>query len=66
MLKGLSEKWGLKEIDTVRANDFMDDGSELKLALTINRNDGTAIFDFDVILYCLTEIGNGSRDVWEL
>ena len=47
MLKGLSEKWGLKEIDTVKATDFMDDGSELKLALTINRKDGTAHFDFE-------------------
>jgi 5-oxoprolinase (ATP-hydrolysing) len=49
MLKDLSLKWGLKEVDTVRAIDYMDDGSELKLALTIDRHAMTAHFDFEVI-----------------
>jgi hypothetical protein len=39
----------LKEVDTVRANDFMDDGSEIKLALTIDRIKMEATFDFEVI-----------------
>jgi 5-oxoprolinase (ATP-hydrolysing) len=33
-------------IDTVYAEDRMDDGSLIKLSLTINRVDGSAIFDF--------------------
>lgn len=48
MLKELSLKWGLKEIDTVRAVDYMDDGSELRLALTIDRVKQEATFDFEV------------------
>ncbi len=28
------------------ANDFLDDGSEIKLQITLNPNDGSAIFDF--------------------
>jgi 5-oxoprolinase (ATP-hydrolysing) len=46
MLRSLSLAHGLKEIDTVIANDSMDDGSTIRLALTINRIDGTAVFDF--------------------
>jgi len=46
MLKDLSLAQKLKEIDTVNAVDSMDDGSEIKLALTIDRNKGTAFFDF--------------------
>jgi len=47
MLRELSLKQGLDEVDTVKAVDSMDDGSEMKLALTINRSDGTAVFDFE-------------------
>ena len=46
MLKALSEREGLAEVDTVKANDFLDDGSEIILHLTIDRRDGSAIFDF--------------------
>jgi 5-oxoprolinase (ATP-hydrolysing) len=46
MLRELSLKHGLNEIDTVYAKDSMDDGSTIKLALTINRIEGSAIFDF--------------------
>ena len=28
------------------AIDYMDDGSMIKLALSINRNEGSAVFDF--------------------
>ena len=34
------------ETVTVDASDFMDDGSEIKLSLTLNSKDGSAIFDF--------------------
>ena len=34
------------ETVTVEASDFMDDGSEIKLSLTLNAKDGSAIFDF--------------------
>ena len=46
MLRELSNSRGLKEVDTVKAVDRMDDGSVIKLALTIDRKDGSAIFDF--------------------
>ena len=46
MLKELSKREGLAEVDTVEANDFLDDGSEIVLRLTIDRRDGSAIFDF--------------------
>ena len=46
MLSDLSRELGLAEVDTLRARDFMDDGSEIRLALTIDRRDGSAIFDF--------------------
>ena len=46
MLKGLSLREGLAEVDTVEASDFLDDGSELFLRLTIDRRDGSAVFDF--------------------
>lgn len=37
MLAELSLGKNLKEIDTIYAEDFMDDGSVIKLALTIDR-----------------------------
>ncbi|MEC8981607.1 MAG: hydantoinase B/oxoprolinase family protein [SAR324 cluster bacterium] len=46
MLKALSVREGLAEVDTVKANDFLDDGSEIVLHLTIDHRDGSAIFDF--------------------
>jgi len=46
MLKALSVREGLAEVDTVKANDFLDDGSEIVLLLTIDHRDGSAIFDF--------------------
>ena len=41
-----SRSRGLKEIDTVTATEYLDDGSPITLAITINRKDGSAIFDF--------------------
>jgi len=46
MLKELSLREGLAEVDSVEASDFLDDGSELFLRLTIDRRDGSAVFDF--------------------
>lgn len=36
----------MKEVDHVIAEDFMDGGAAIRLRLTIDRNDGSAIFDF--------------------
>ena len=46
LLKELSEREGLAEVDTVAAKDYLDDSSEIVLHLTIDRRDGSAIFDF--------------------
>ena len=45
-LRELSLSKGMAEKDMVRALDYLDDGSPIALALTIDRADGTAIFDF--------------------
>eukprot|EP01065_Artemidia_motanka_P049728 TRINITY_DN8323_c0_g2_i2.p1 TRINITY_DN8323_c0_g2~~TRINITY_DN8323_c0_g2_i2.p1 ORF type:complete len:962 (+),score=331.04 TRINITY_DN8323_c0_g2_i2:979-3864(+) len=46
MLRRFSVAQGLAEVDTVRAVDSLDDGSEIKLAVTVNRAEGSAVFDF--------------------
>ena len=46
MLKTLSVREDLAEVDILEANDFLDDGSEIVLKLTIDRREGSAIFDF--------------------
>ncbi len=46
MLKNLSLRKGLAEIDSLEAEDHLDDGSPIRLKITIKRNDGSAIFDF--------------------
>jgi 5-oxoprolinase (ATP-hydrolysing) len=45
-LQVLSRNKRMDEVDTVDAVDHMDDGSPIALALTIDRRDGSAIFDF--------------------
>jgi 5-oxoprolinase (ATP-hydrolysing) len=45
-LKELSLDKGLAERGTVRAVDYLDDGSPIALTLTIDRRDGSALFDF--------------------
>lgn len=45
-LRELSLANGMAEMDTVRAVDHLDDGSAIALALTIDRRDGSALFDF--------------------
>ena len=46
MLCDLSLREGLPEIGTLNATDMMDDGSQICLALTIDRSKQSAIFDF--------------------
>jgi 5-oxoprolinase (ATP-hydrolysing) len=45
-LKKLSLDKAMAQVDTVRAVDYMDDGSAIALALTIDRRHGSATFDF--------------------
>ncbi|MEN8200046.1 MAG: hydantoinase B/oxoprolinase family protein, partial [Thermodesulfobacteriota bacterium] len=42
----VSRRQGLSERDTITATEYLDDGSPIKLALTIDRSDGSAVFDF--------------------
>ncbi|MDR4507593.1 MAG: hydantoinase B/oxoprolinase family protein [Candidatus Brocadiaceae bacterium] len=46
MLKELSQKKGLRAIDTIEASEYMDDHTPIVLRLTINRKTGSALFDF--------------------
>jgi len=46
MLRRFSTERGLPEVGTVVAEDQMDDGTPIRLAVTINRRDGSAVFDF--------------------
>ena len=45
-LRDLSLSKKLADVDTVKAKDYLDDGSPITLALTIDRRDGSAVFDF--------------------
>eukprot|EP01138_Halocafeteria_seosinensis_P009240 gb/GECG01009443.1/.p1 GENE.gb/GECG01009443.1/~~gb/GECG01009443.1/.p1 ORF type:complete len:1400 (+),score=179.60 gb/GECG01009443.1/:1-4200(+) len=47
MLKKFSTDRGLLEKDKVVAHDLMDDGSDINLTIHIDRNDGSATFDFE-------------------
>ena len=44
LLKSVSQRFGGRELSAV---DFMDDGSPIALRITIDGNEGTAIFDFN-------------------
>jgi len=46
MLRRFSRERGLPEVGTVVAEDQMDDGTPIRLAVTIDRRDGSAVFDF--------------------
>jgi len=37
----------MQEVDTVSAEDFLDDGTPIRLAVTIDRKHGSAVFDFE-------------------
>jgi len=45
-LKALSRKKGLQKKDSLQAVDYLDDGSPIALKITIDRRDGSAVFDF--------------------
>ena len=45
-LKQLADGYGDGEQAVIRAEDFMDDGTRIVLTLTINRRNGSAVFDF--------------------
>jgi len=47
MLRRFSVQEGMAEVGVVRAEDFLDDGSPIRLAVTIDRAQGTAVFDFE-------------------
>ncbi|KAF9890124.1 hypothetical protein FE257_006285 [Aspergillus nanangensis] len=44
LLKDLHQRFGGKPLEAV---DYMDDGTPIKLKVTINGSDGSAVFDFD-------------------
>ena len=46
MLRDFSKKMNLLPVDTVMAEDCLDDGSPIRLKLTIDRDEGSAVFDF--------------------
>lgn len=46
MLQAFSRDAGLSEVATVTAEDIMDDGTPICLAITVDRHDGSAVFDF--------------------
>lgn len=47
MLKNFSRERGLPEVGTVVALDHMDDGTPIKLSVTVDRASGSASFDFE-------------------
>ena len=47
MLKRFSLLKGLPEVGQVSAIDYMDDGTQIYLKITIDRTNGSAIFDFE-------------------
>lgn len=46
ILRQVSIEKGLARVDVISAEDFMDDGTAIRLAITIDRAAGTAVFDF--------------------
>lgn len=58
-LSHFSGSQGLPEVGTVSASDVMDDGSPIRLAVTIDRRDGSAVFDFEGTGGCSYEITVG-------
>lgn len=53
LLRDFSTSQGLKEVDTVCAEEHMDDGTPIRLAVTIDRTDGSALLDFEGMLCML-------------
>ena len=53
LLRDFSKDQGLKEVDTVWAEEQMDDGTPIRLAVTIDRKAGSALLDFEGALHML-------------
>eukprot|EP00903_Cladosiphon_okamuranus_P015215 g14063.t1 len=47
MLVDFSLQMGLGQVGTVSAEDFMDDGTPIRLAITVDRTTRSALFDFE-------------------
>ena len=47
MLRSFSKSQGLSERGTVTAMDHMDDGTPIALSVTVDRKEGSAVFDFE-------------------
>ena len=47
MLRSFSLRQNLDPIDSVYSEDFLDDGSLIRLKITIEREEGSAVFDFE-------------------
>ncbi|KAL3135323.1 hypothetical protein ABBQ32_007517 [Trebouxia sp. C0010 RCD-2024] len=47
LLRDFSKSQNLREVDTVSAEEHMDDGTPIHLAVTIDRRDGSALLDFE-------------------
>ncbi len=47
LLRDFSQEQGLKEVDTVSGEEHMDDGTPIRLAVTIDRKEGSALLDFE-------------------
>ena len=53
LLRDFNKDQGLKEVDTVWAEEQMDDGTPIRLAVTIDRKAGSALLDFEGALCVL-------------
>lgn len=53
MLVQFSHQQGLPEVGSVSAEDYMDDGSPIRLTVTIDRRNGSAVFDFTGMAFSL-------------
>lgn len=49
------------QVGTVHAEDVMDDGSPIRLAVTIDRTDGSATFDFEGATPQQRNLGRGEE-----
>jgi len=52
-VREMLKEFGSRVAHRVCASDFMDDGSEIKLAIQIDAQDGSAVFDFRLVSACL-------------
>lgn len=70
VLKDVARRFNVSMENKLVASDFLDDGTEIRLSVGINPDDGSALFDFEgtgyevfgmgcsVELHALTLVGN--------